>query len=314
MAKNLARAAAFVLVLLACAVTSSAQAQPEAGVRPNVAPPLKISSGDLLEVTVFENPDLSGHFRVDEKGQISMPLIGQVNVLGDTAEEAAAKIEKRFVDAQILQPAEAHATVFIAEYATQGITLNGEVKSPGVYPALGVRMLNDVIASAGGLTQTAATDVIITHRSDPGHQETVQYDPSAQKPIVPQVQIFPGDSIFVPKAGIVYVIGAVLRVGGYVLDNQRTLTVEKAMALAGGSGRAAALNHVQLVRTLSDGRKEAITIPLDKVLNGKAPDVAMKDGDVLYVPTSAGKLVGEQAINAALGIGTAFAIYKLAYQ
>ena len=78
--------------------------------------------------------DLSGRFRVDEKGDIDIPLIGRTHVEGETAEEAAALIEKRFVEAQILQPAESHATVFISEYATQGITVNGEVKTSGVYP------------------------------------------------------------------------------------------------------------------------------------------------------------------------------------
>lgn len=314
MAKTLAWAAAFVLMLFACAITGNAETQQAASANPNVAPPLKISSGDLLEITMFENPDLSGRFRVDENGDISVPLIGRVDVRGDTAEEAAAKIEKRFVDAQILQPAESHATVFISEYATQGITLNGEVKSPGVYPALGVRMLNDLIAAAGGLSVAAATKVVITHRDDPGHQETVDYNPSALKPVIPNVQLFPGDSVFVPKAGIVYVIGNVNRAGGYVLDSQRTLTVEEAMALAGGGAHAAALKRVQLVRTLDDGRKEAITIPVNLIYKGQAPDVALKDGDILYVPTSTGKLITEQAISSALGIGTQFAVYKVAYQ
>jgi polysaccharide export outer membrane protein len=277
------------------------------------APSLRISSGDLIEVSMFENPDLSGRFRVDQAGDITIPLLGRVHLDGATAEEAAAMIEKRFVEAQILQPAESHATVFIAEYATQGITVNGEVKAPGVYPALGVRKLNDVIAAAGGVTPTFASEVVITHRNDPGHPATVEYNPEALKPVIPDVQIFPGDSILIPRAGIVYVLGSVMRTGGYVLDGRRTLTVEEVMALAGGSGKAAALNHVQLVRTLDDGRKEAITIPLNLILKGRAPDVALKDGDVLFVPTSTGKMVTEQAIQSALGIGTQVVVYRTTY-
>ena len=118
----------------------------------------------------------------------------------------------------------------------------------------------------------------------------------------------------VPRAGIVYVMGDVNRAGGYVLDGRNTLTVEEAMALAGGSSHAAALKRVQLVRSLEDGRKEAITIPVNLIYKGQAPDVAMKDGDVLFVPTSTAKLVTEQAITSALGIGTSIAIYKVAYQ
>ena len=308
MAKILTGAVALGLIVILHATAGLGQ-QVSVG-SPDIAPPLRISAGDLIEVTIFENPDLSGRFRVDEKGDIDVPLIGSVHVEGDTAAEVAALIEKRFVDAQILQPAESHATVFIDEYATQGITVNGEVKSSGVYPALGVRKLNDVIAAAGGLNATAASEVLITHRGDSAHPVRVEYNPSSLQPVIPDVQVFPGDSIVVPRAGIVYVLGDVNHAGGFVLDGRRALTVEEVMALAGGGAHAAAMNRVQLVRSLDDGRKEAITIPVNLIYKGRAPDVTMKDGDVLFVPTSTARLVTEQAINSALGIGTNIAIYR----
>ncbi len=308
MAKTFARATAFWIFLLALAMAASAQQSGNPA--PNAAPPLKIGSGDLIEVVMFDNPDLSGQFRVDEKGDITVPLIGRVHVEGLTADGAATLIEQRYVEAQILQPADSHATVFISEYATQGITVNGEVRTPGVYPALGVRKLNDVIAAAGGITVTAASKVVITHRGDPVNPITVDYNPDALNPVIPDVQIFPGDSLIVPRAGIVYVLGDVIKAGGYVLDGRNTLTVEEAMALAGGGAHAAALKRVQLVRTLTDGRKEAITIPVNLIYRGRAPDVALRDGDILYVPTSNGKLVTEQAITSALGIGTSVLVYR----
>ena len=218
------------------------------------------------------------------------------------------------MEGQILLPANSHATVFIAEFATQGITINGEVKAPGVYPALGVHKLNDLIAAAGGITQLAASHVVITHKDDPGDPTTVEYNPAALKPIIPNVQIFPGDSILIPRAGVVYVAGNVAKPGAYVLDGRRSLTVEEAMALSGGGGKASALKRVQLVRTLDDGRKEAITIPVNLIYKGRAPDVALIDGDILYVPTSNGKLITEQAINSALGIGTSVLVYKTTTQ
>ena len=85
------------------------------------------------------------------------------------------------------------------------------------------------------------------------------------------------------------------------------------MALAGGGGHAAALNRVHLVRTLDGGRKEDIIVSVKQIYKGKAPDVALKDGDILYVPTSTGRLAAEQAINSALGIGTSVAVYRTAY-
>ncbi len=308
MARKFACMAACWALLVAQTIAGAAQ-QPVNSVS-NMAPPLRIGAGDLIEVTMFENSDLSGRFRVDDRGDITVPLIGTVHVAGDTAEEAAVEIEKRFVAAEILQPAESHATVFIAEYATQGITVGGEVKNSGVYPALGVRMLNDVITAAGGVTVAAASKVVITRKSDPGNPITVDYVPEALKPVVPSIQIFPGDTVTVPRAGIVYVVGDVTRPGGYVLDGRNQLTVEEAMALSGGTGHAAELKRAQLVRTLEDGRKEAITIPINLIYKGRAPDVALKDGDILYVPVSTAKLVSEQAIISALSVGSSIAVYR----
>ena len=288
------------------AENSTAGAAPPA----NVAPSLRIGSGDLIQVSMFENPDLSGSFRVDQNGDVAVPLVGHVHVAGLTADEAGAVIAKRYVDEQVLQPAAAHATVFIAEYATQGITVSGEVKSPGVYPALGVRKLHDLIVAAGGVLQTASSQVIVTRQDDPAHPITVAYNPSALKPVITDIQIFPGDSILVPRAGIVYVVGDVQRAGGFVLDGRDQLTVEEALALAGGGSRSPNLRRVQLVRTLDDGRKEAITIPVNLILKGKAPDVAMKDGDILYIPINNLRIATLQAINDMVGIGSGLVLYR----
>jgi polysaccharide export outer membrane protein len=214
MAKTLARAMTFWFLL--CAQTMVGMAQQSSASAPNPVPPLRIGSGDLVEVSMFENSDLSGRYRVDEMGDITVPLIGPVHVAGMTADEAATKIEQLYVEGQILLPANSHATVFISEYATQGITINGEVRTPGVYPALGVHKLNDLIAAAGGINPFAASHVVITHKDDPGNPIPVEYNPSALKPIIPDVQIFPGDSILIPRAGVVYVGGNVAKPGAYL--------------------------------------------------------------------------------------------------
>jgi polysaccharide biosynthesis/export protein len=317
MAKTIVLAAAISVFLFVQAESGFAQLSnnPSANPTPPAAQAqaLRVSAGDLIEVNIYDDPDLSGHFRVDEKGDITVPLLGLVHVEGETAEEVGATIEQRYVDADILKPGTAHATVFISEFATQGILVTGQVKSSGLYPALGVRMLNDVIAAAGGVTPLASSQVIIAHRADPDHPITVEYIPEALKPIVPRIQIFPGDTIMVPAAGIVYVLGRVLRPGVYVLNGRQALSVERAMALAGGSGPSAAMGRAHLVRTLPDGRKEDILLNINKIQDAKAPDVAMKDGDVLFVPTSDTKLVIQQAIASALNIGTSFAIYRTAY-
>jgi polysaccharide export outer membrane protein len=289
-------------------------AQQPAVPAPIQAPALRIGAGDLLDVSLYDAPELSGHFRVDEKGEIDVPLLGPVRVEGATAEEAGAALEKRYVDADILKPSKAYATVFVSEYATQGIVVNGEVRTPGLFPALGVRMLNDVMTAAGGLLPTSSSLVVIAHRSDPGNPVTVEYNPFALVPVLPQVQVFPGDTITVPRAGMVYVLGDVIRVGAYVLDGRIPMTVQKAMVLAGGSGRGAYMSKSHLVRTLENGKKEDILLNVDSINQGKAPDVAMKDGDILFIPPNNLKLAAQQLINSAISIGSSVLTYRAAAQ
>jgi polysaccharide export outer membrane protein len=299
--------------LLLLALPPNGFGQRAADVAP-VAPAIPIGPGDLIEVNVFGQSELTGHFRVNERGDVLVPLIGTVHVAGMTADESAVDINERYIKAQILNSGQQHVTVFISEYATQGILVTGEVKAPGLYPALGIRMLNDMITAAGGIVPTASSKIVITHRSTPDTQATFDYKPDATPPVIPQVQILPGDTITVPRAGIVYAAGNVNRSGGYVLDGQHSLTVEKLLALAGWGGRAAALDHAHLVRSLADGSREDIELSVNQIFKGKAPDIVLKDGDILWVPTSRGKLITEQAISSALGIGTSLAIYKTAYQ
>jgi polysaccharide export outer membrane protein len=305
--KNIHVSVVFALFLIFIHAGGAQQATP---VQRSV-PALRVGPGDLIELTMYDNPDLSGRFRVDEKGDIVAPLIGQVHVEGSTAEEIGKLIEKRYLDAEILPFDQDYATVFISEYASQGIIVSGEVKQPGTFPALGVRMLHDVITAAGGIQPTASSKVIVTRKGDQDHPITVDYNPDALHPVVPQFQIFPGDTVMVPRAGIVYVVGNVMRPGGYVLGGRSVLTVEAALALAGNTGKAAAANRAHLVRAQDDGKKVDVVLELNKILKGEAPDLAMKDGDILFVPTSTGKLVTQQAISSALQIGTQLTIYRV---
>lgn len=305
-------ALAFFLVPVATQQATAQQSTPHRVMA--IAPPIPMGPGDLVQISIFDSPDLSGNFRVDELGDISLPLIGTIHAQGKTATVAAREIEQRYIAADVLTPSAAHANVFIAEYATQGIVVNGEVRNPGLYPALGVRMLNDLITAAGGIQPQASSDVVITHRNDPQHPETVVYDPMARKPVVAEIQVFPGDSIMVPRAGVVYVLGAVTKPGEYVMNGRDQLTVEKAMAVAGGMSRAPNLRHVHLVRTVEEGRKEDVLLNVNEILHAKAPDIVMKDGDILYIPVSGKTLAAQQAIATALGVGTAIAIYRLGLQ
>src|SRR5258708_6720187 len=114
MPKTLRCVAAFAILVLVRIAPGSAQQSPNPV--PESAPQLIIGSGDLIEVTVFGEADLSGRFRVNEKGDISVPLIGPVHAAGKTAEETATALNRRYVEAEILNPDHAYVTVFITEY------------------------------------------------------------------------------------------------------------------------------------------------------------------------------------------------------
>lgn len=278
------------------------------------APSIHIGPGDMLDVTVYDSADLSGHYRVNERGDVSIPLIGVLRVQGKTADEAQVIIENKYIEFNILKAESAHVILFISEYATQGVVVGGEVKSPGVYPSLGVRTLNDVIAQAGGVTVLASSQIFIKHRDSDEYGPPAEYNPGLIPPLVPKLQVFPGDTIMIPKAGSVFVTGNVNKPGNYLLDIRYLMTVEKALAMAEGERGASSLRKAQLIRTGADGHAVYATVDIIKIYQGRSPDIVMHDGDILYIPRSGKKAAASQAISSMLGMGTSVVTYRASYR
>jgi polysaccharide export outer membrane protein len=247
---------------------------------------LQISAGDLLDVNVFDTVQLSGRLRVDEDGAIALPLGGDLVLSGLTAEQAGHAIEKKLLEKDILK--DPHVSVTVLEYATQGVTVLGEVKNPGVYPLLGAHGLLDLISAAGGVTPNAGKAVTVTHRFNPDHPIIVNVESKPGSTVAFNVDVRPGDTIMVSHAGIVYVVGDVGKPGGFLIENNDRLTVLQAIALAGGTNRTASLNHAKLIRK-TGGTHEEVPVPLKRILASNAPDQMLADGDILFVPTSSAK-------------------------
>jgi polysaccharide export outer membrane protein len=260
---------------------------PETSVE-NAAHPLRLSAGDLLDIKVLgtTDPDFSPKLRVDGQGSITLPYAGALRVTGRTAEDAAFLIEARFREKDILK--DPHVSVTVVEYATQGVTVAGEVKNPGVYPMLGTHNLLDLLSAAGGVTPTAGKAVSITHREDLTHPQVVNVETKAGSPAAFNVDIRPGDTIMVWHAGIVYVLGEVEKPGGFLIENNDRLTVLQAIALAQGTSRTAAADRAKLIRKTATGHEE-VPVPLKKILADKAPDQLLADGDILFIPGSGPK-------------------------
>lgn len=261
---------------------SSSATQPTLFTRARAEDGLRIGGGDLLQVTVFGVSDYAHDVRVADDGTISLPLIGQVHVGGLTPREVAANLQVRFSQGGYFNNPQ--VSVFVKEYATQGVSVLGEVQKPGVYPLLGARTLFDMLSAAQGTTQNAGDKVYITHRGQPQQPEIVKLSYDAKGAAESNVPVSPGDTIIVQKAGMVYVVGNVQKPTGIVMADSG-LTVLKAIALAQGIAPNAALDKARLVRKTSDGQT-AIPLKLKKMLAAKAPDMPVQPDDVIFVPNS----------------------------
>ncbi len=267
---------------------------------------VRLGAGDLVEISVYNVPELATKARVSNGGDLYLPLIDYVHVDGLTLAEAQTVIQKRLEDGGFVR--NPHVTIFVDEANSQGVTVIGEVSKAGIYPDPPDRKLYQVISEAGGFTQIASRKITILRR---GQEQPVQVnlprnlgdDPSGN------VDILPGDTITVPKAPIVYVVGDVGRPAGFLIDNG-SLTVLQALALAGGTNRTAKMGGAKLIRKTPTGMTET-KVELKKMLEAKVPDVTLQADDILFVPVSAGKLAAARSTEAALSMATAVGIYTI---
>ncbi len=285
--------------------TSATPEQPGSEQTLSAGGALLLDAGDLLDVRVFDTPELSGKFRVDNLGEITLPVGGAVKVTGLTAEQVQAAIEDRLRQRDILH--HPHVEVLVLEYATQGVTVAGEVKLPGVYPLLGKHTVLDFVSVAGGLTPSASKTVILTHRQSPGQVVSLDLGSSPQALAQQDLQVEPGDHIVVTRAGVVYVIGDVGRPGGYLIENKDTVTVLQALALAQGLNKTAKLD-ARLIRNSPGGRIES-DLPLKKILANQATDPGLQDGDILFVPISGTKEWADKGMTSILQMAVGVVIY-----
>ncbi len=265
---------------------------------PRPDPGLQLGVGDLIELTVYDVPDLTTKTRISSTGDIYCPLIGPTHVAGMTTEEAAKLIEGR-LSVYLKDP---YVSLFVTEYATQGASILGEVAKPGVYPVLGEQHLFDLISAAGGLTEKAGHSVTVTHRSDVQNSVTLPLSRNLSDNPASNVRIFPSDTIIVRKADIVYVVGDVGRPSGLLMD-ANGLTVLQAVALAGGTTRTAKLSGTKILRKGPSGMIET-PVQLKKILQAKAPDLSLQANDILVVPSSAGKILAGRTLEAAMQAAT----------
>ena len=248
-----------------------------------------IGKDDLLDVTVFEIPELNATPRVTASGSISLPLLGSVEAAGNTPQQLERKIEDGLTGKYVNDP---HVTVFVREYASQPVSVIGAVRVPGIYQIKGQKFLLDMLAMAQGLDQNAAGNTIQVLRRPSNTDETPQALTISTEELFQNgktelnVPIEAGDVINVLQAGSIFVVGEVVRPGEFVLRQGKDITTSQAIALGGGFSKEAKKQECQIIRLHQDGSKEEIPVNIGKILDGSLTDVKLMPNDILFVPAN----------------------------
>ena len=240
-----------------------------------------VGAQDVLTVTVYDQADLSGKYKVEADGSFSFPLIGRMKAAGMTLRALEADLQKRLADGYLRNP---QVTVAVETYQSQRIFMLGEVRQPGPYPLSGNMTLIEALSKAGSTTAAAADEILVVRPAagtvtgpllpDQAGDSTVirvNIRDLQEGDLTKNITLKDGDTIVVPKAQSVYVFGQVKTPGAYAVA--KGITVLQALSLAGGVTDRGSTGRVKIIRTV-DGKK--------KEMKAKLTDT-VEPGDTLIV-------------------------------
>ena len=323
------RLIAKLLVIVAGALIGLAATVAAQDIQPQAAPPSSQSSApatspevmgnnliypeDVLDVYVYDVPELSRDYAVNGEGTITVPLLPKpVRAAGLTPAELARSLEESFRQSGRLSHAQ--ITIYVKQSRRSIVTVEGAVRSPQSVLVVGPTSLVSVLSQCGGRSDDAGTTITVT-RGEQGLRELTASGKDASPTIkigfkelldpndpTSKFEVWPGDRVSVERAGIFYVLGQVARPGGYNLKSaNEQVSVLQALALAGDVTPVAKTDKAMIIRKdtkAPDGRQE-IALNLKSILHGSSPDRILQADDILYVPVSGGK----KAMRTAAGIG-----------
>jgi polysaccharide export outer membrane protein len=298
--------------------------------------PYRVGPGDVLDIAVFEVDELSKPATVGPRGTLVLPLLGEVDAAGLTPLEIAARLETLYGESLLHDP---QISVAVRDYRSQPVSVVGAVERPGIYQLQGRRRLLEVLAMAGGLANDSGDEIrVARHGAEaapekPARETAVQGDAVAGPPSIPERPapaeelvlsvrallagpgearhnpwIEPYDVVSVAKTGLVYVLGAVARPGGYPIE-QEAMTVLRAISLAQGLDRRAAPQKARVIRQQGAAKQE-IEVPINDILRGAAADAPLQDNDILFVPDSRAKSALHRGAEAAIQLATGVIIWR----
>ena len=262
-----------------------------------------LNPDDVLDVYVYDVPELSHSYTVSPSGTITMPLLPDpLKAAGLNVNQLARAMEEAFRKSGRLRRPE--IAISVKQSRSLLVTVDGPVKSPQVLTEIGPMPLSEILTQCGGLTDEAGTTLTLARgplglrvlSQEGGPPVTVMTlelkkvmngaDPASS------TTVWPGDHVTVEHAGVYYVLGEVRSPGGFTLKNgHQELTVLRALALAGDTTSVAKKNKAVIIRNDPNaplGREE-IKINLESILAGHSPDPVLQANDILFVPGSGGK-------------------------
>ncbi len=247
----------------------------------------QIGPEDLLEIEVFQVPDLKTVARVSARGYIKLPLVDELKAGGETVSELESLIAEK-LQKYVKEPV---VSVFVKEYRSQQISVLGAVKNPQVYYVAGQKYLLDMLSLSGGLDKEAGSVCIVQTM-----QRDASGDSSREKIVIDldellmngqaelNIPVHSGDVIQVPKRGIFFVTGAVGQSGEFPLQAKTTVT--QALSMAKGLNYEASHSDIKIYRDTGKPQREALSVDYDSILAGKEKDFEVKDKDIIIVSTS----------------------------
>jgi polysaccharide export outer membrane protein len=250
---------------------------------------LVIGPHDVLDIQVFGMPELTRKVRVSPDGTVSLPLLGDVGIAGLSPQQAEDAIAAHLRAKDLL--VNPQVTIFISDYVSRQVSVQGAVAKPGPYVMLGQKTLLDMIGEAGGLNDRAGKRIFVLRPFQTGGDERIQidaeeliYEANPSSNIILQ----PGDIISVPyeRTVRIYVNGAVQNPGEIEFPADEDITVLQAVTSAGGVTDRANERKVRVIRRFEDGTKQIIKVNLKKIRKGKAEDLLLEPDDIVDVPES----------------------------
>lgn len=249
----------------------------------------KIGARDLLEISVFELPELNQTVRVSEDGSISIPLLGRLDIEGLTKDDLEKKLASLLEEKYLKK---ARVTIFIREYQSKRAAIIGAVTTPGIYELIGRMTVLQLISKAGGLTDRASNEMFVLREASNGVRARIAIDlddliyNGNQKLDIP---LQANDTVNIPIDQMIniFVFGEVRNPGALQVKMSKKTTLLQAIAQAGGPTEGAARSRITIKRKdKKTGKEIKIKVNMKDIINGKRPDIELREGDVVFVPES----------------------------